>query len=181
MNPNKIPSRIGQCWIENHICMVPLHDGNIAKCDEDRMSEVNIRSWTKSTGKKKREYAKAKFNNKTIEMHRYLYPDCPSGLQIDHINGDRLDNRSCNLRFCTLKQNIQNQKMRQNMCGYKGVGKSKKLKIAPFCASIYEMKEGKVKRIHIGYFKTAEAAARAYDAKAKELHGEFARLNFPNE
>lgn len=182
MNPTNIPPRIGQCWIENNICHIPLHDGSVALCDEDRMPEVNIRSWTKSTGKKNRMYAKAKINNKTVEMHRYLYPDCPDGMQIDHINGNRLDNRSCNLRFCSQKDNIRNQKIRvNNTSGFKGVCIQKKLKISPFCAYIYSSINKKIKRTYLGLFKTAEEAAKRYDEECVKRHGEFARTNFPIE
>lgn len=88
--------------------------------------------------------------------------------QVDHINGDTLDNRRENLRFASASQNALNKSVRSdNTSGYKGVsywttgGKWK----ATTCV------DGKTH--HIGFFNTAEEAYAAYCKKAKELHGEF--------
>lgn len=98
----------------------------------------------------------------------------PIGLQVDHINGNRLDNRRCNLRPATPQQNLKNRPAHPNRT-YKGVNRSRKVGTPPFEAAIYCDNE----RHHIGYFETAEETARAYDAAAIRLHGEFAHLNFP--
>ncbi len=108
-----------------------------------------------------------------IRMHRLIL-NAQKGQQIDHINRNGLDNRRSNLRFCTSSQNIQNQTtMRSGTSRYKGV-----------CWDKYFNKwEARVqlqpKRYLIGRFKNEIEAAKAYDTKAKELFGEFARLNFP--
>lgn len=105
-------------------------------------------------------------------LHRFLL-DAPEGMQVDHINGNPLDNRRRNLRVCTQSQNGANRpRMRRD--GYRGV---RLLKGKYWSARITYQNKG----IHIGCFPTAEDAARAYDAKALELFGEFARLNFPTD
>lgn len=93
----------------------------------------------------------------------------------DHINGNKLDNRRANLRYFEYEwQNMGNQKPRKNnTTGYQGVYKQ---------GAGYIARLGfKRKRYNLGTFKTPEEAAKARDAKAKELLGEFAYLNFPTE
>lgn len=112
-----------------------------------------------------------------IKMHRQI-TNCPKELQVDHINGNKLDNRKENLRVCTSRENTINSKIRSDSTtGFKGVTKKKWGTKGQFkyCARI-TVEGGK--RVHLGYFNKAEDAAKAYDKAAKELHGEFARLNF---
>jgi hypothetical protein len=97
---------------------------------------------------------------------------------VDHINGNGLDNRRSNLRSATPVQNAANKgKSSRSKNMYKGVvppaGRRRR-----WSAVIWESKS---KSTHLGYFATEEAAARAYDKAAKERHGEFARLNVPEE
>lgn len=91
---------------------------------------------------------------------------------IDHINGQRDDNRIVNIREATRSQNIQNQKPRSDgSVVYKGVIWSKEKN--KFRSEI----QNKRTRYHLGYFETAELAAHAYNEAAKALHREFAFLN----
>ena len=93
---------------------------------------------------------------------------------VDHINHNGLDNRRPNLRLATRSQNAANLgPYANNTSGYKGVDFNR----GKWRARI---REGGV-RYFLGYFETAEDAARAYDTKAHELFGEFASLNFPEE
>ena len=111
----------------------------------------------------------------SLPMHR-LIMDAPKGMDIDHINGNPLDNRKSNLRICTRAENMRNRgAQKNNTSGYKGVGWCKHRK--KWHAQI----KHNGKQIYIGRYKDKEEAARAYDAKAKELHGEYAHLNFPDE
>jgi hypothetical protein len=95
-----------------------------------------------------------------------VYP--PKGMVIDHKNGKRNDNRWCNLRLATRRQNQQNR-IGANKSGYKGVDVV--AATGKFTASIKYCG----KRIYLGTFQTKEEAAAAYDAKANELFGEYAR------
>ena len=102
-----------------------------------------------------------------VFLHR-LIMNAPKNLSIDHINGDSLDNRKSNLRLCTRSQNCQNRaKLKKpTLSIYKGVQPwFKKWRVI-------------VRKKHVGMFKTEIEAAKAYDKKAKELFGEFARTNF---
>ena len=98
------------------------------------------------------------------------------GSDIDHIDGNGLNNQENNLRYSTHSQNMSNRGLdKNNKSGFKGVSwyqpsQKWQVKIAV---------QGKQK--HLGYYSDIEEAARAYDAAAKELHGEFAWLNFPDE
>lgn len=113
--------------------------------------------------------------NKTIWMHRFIM-NTPKELFTDHINMDKLDNRRCNLRVCTKSENAYNQKPRkQTTSQYKGVhfftqmGHLNK----PWLAYITVNK----KRTYLGYYKTEEEAALAYNIAAMKYHGNFAKLN----
>lgn len=101
-------------------------------------------------------------------MHRFLIG--AKGEFVDHINGDGLDNRKSNLRLCSNAQNVQNTGLtRANTSGYKGI----RLRNGRWDSRITCLN----KTYHLGVFSTKEEAARAYNAAAIELHGEFARLN----
>ena len=108
---------------------------------------------------------------KTISMHR-LIMDTPLGLECDHKNLNKLDNRRENLRNCTSTQNSWNKGISsRNRLGYKGVRKNGKRWAAKIITN--------GKAIHIGQFDSIEEAALAYDEFARELCGEYAHLNFP--
>lgn len=105
-----------------------------------------------------------------VYLHR-LVLGATAGLEVDHINGDGLDCRRTNLRLATPSENRRNQR-RANASGFKGVHWNPSNR--GWVASIKVHK----KVHHLGTFSDAAEAARAYDAAAIRLHGEFARLNF---
>lgn len=107
----------------------------------------------------------------TLLLHR-LIMGLEKGvpIQVDHINGNPLDNRRENLRLCTPIQNSYNLRASsRNRTGFKGVHHH----TGRFVAAIKVNK----KKIYLGRFKTPEEAARVYNAAALKYHGEFARFN----
>jgi hypothetical protein len=123
----------------------------------------------------KRGYPATHIRCRTVVLHRLLFPEA-DGVEIDHINGDKLDNRRANLRACTHQQNGFNQKRRQtNTSGYIGVSFSPRLG----CFEAYIHHNGK--KHHLGLYADSAAAARVRDCVARLLFGEFARLNLPRK
>ena len=112
---------------------------------------------------------------RTLYMHRIIM-DAGRGEKVDHVDGDPLNNRRSNLRFATSAQNAANSYKVKSASGYKGVFRGKG-KTVPWDAKIRI--DGKVR--HLGCFATREEAARVYDDAARRLHGQFARLNFPDD
>lgn len=136
-----------------------------AKIDDEDYPKVFKLHWT--SGKYPIGYSP---ETGLIRLHRLILY-CPNGYQVDHINGDKLDNRKCNLRLATKSQNMTNQPKNRGGNRFKGVSRvsnSKKWK-----AQI--TKDNKY--FHIGNFTTEEEAAIAYNKFALSLHGEFAYLN----
>ncbi len=123
----------------------------------------------------KRGYVVTRIKRKTVTMHRILLGDT-TGFDVDHISGDRLDNRRGNLRLCTHQQNMFNQRKRStNTSGYTGVSLMKNIKRY----EAYIHFGGK--KHNLGLFDNPLEAALARDGKAISLFGDFARLNFPLE
>tara|TARA_R100001163_G_scaffold65495_1_gene62894 strand:- start:128 stop:757 length:630 start_codon:yes stop_codon:yes gene_type:complete len=138
-------------------------------------------------------------------IHRVVM-NAPLGMDVDHINGDPLDNRKENLRTCTRRDNIRNSKIRRDSAsGFKGVyyvrtpayqnflkngptlkkdGTPRKDQPQPLAKpwrARMETRPRPGRKHELGHYETAEEAARAYDKKAIEEYGEFANLNFPRE
>jgi len=103
-----------------------------------------------------------------IRMHRLLLGAGP-GQMVDHANGDTLDNRRANLRLCTMTESNRNRRSRPGRgLTHRGVT----LRQGKYYARIAVAR----RQQWLGPFDTEEAAASAYDAKARELFGAFARL-----
>lgn len=162
-----------------YILLKGLGDKSAIVDDEDYQ---HLTQWTWRTAGRNYEYAyrythTGSSKNGTrkqisIPMHREIMKP-PKDKQIDHINGNKLDNRKENLRLATNSQNHQNIGITaKNTSGYKGVRqvyKNTKWRNPKWRAEC----NGK----YIGDFSTREEAARAYNEAAKQHHGEFARLN----
>lgn len=120
-------------------------------------------------------YVRVRFDYRNHYAHRLIwllhYGKSPDhGMEIDHINGDRLDNRIANLRLASFTQNHWNSRARRdNTSGYKGTWLHK-------ASGLWVARIKKNKKIHhLGYFKTPEEAHDAYKMAATRLHGEFAK------
>ena|SRR5271165_2956198 len=129
--------------------------------------------------KKQTNYVCLTYKKRHAYLHRLLLNVINKKVQVDHINGNGLDNRRKNLRSCTRQQNLFNQKITdKNINGYKGVSKncdkrSNTYKIKPWRARIKFNYES----ISLGSFKTKKEAALAYNKAALKYYGEFACLN----
>jgi hypothetical protein len=156
---------------------VPLSNGLYALVDPDDFERVMQHVWNaRQAPDSDRWYVTAPIDGKRVKLHQFVM-QAGNGELYDHISRDGLDNRKHNLRLATHSQNAMNRKLdRRNTSGYKGVSRNNQLN--RWQAAI-GLSGRKVKRI--GFYDTAEEAARAYDEKARELFGEFARLNFPRE
>jgi hypothetical protein len=114
-------------------------------------------------------YAKRRRPDGTTELLHVALAGEP-GLEVDHVDGDGLNNRRCNLRPATSSQNKHNRgKGRNNTSGFKGVWWHKQH--GRWAADIWLHS----KKRFLGLFDTAELAHAAYCKAAAELHGEFAR------
>jgi len=145
--------------------LIPLSQGKFAIVDADDFEKLSQLKWHYSNG-----YA-VKHGKPKIIMHRIVC-NTPDGMHTDHINGNRLDNRKCNLRVCTKNENAKNTSKRKNSTSkYKGVSWETRTK-RWFCQI-----EVNKKSFFLGRFSSEEAAAEAYNEAALIHHGEFARLN----
>lgn len=151
---------------------VQLSRGGYALVDPEDYHEVSQYRWYSAEVSPGMIYAMATVEGKSVYMHRLIMQP-PKGMIVDHINGDRMDNRRSNLRICTWTQNNANTKRpRKNKSGYVGVRRTPSNK---WEAAVQVDKKTK----HLGTFDTAEDAARARDKAALEAYGKYCYLNFP--
>jgi hypothetical protein len=161
---------------------IPLTRGHVALVDAADYERVAAKKWATvlchGTQPRAQHYWREGRRVRAIGLGRFIL-DAPAGLVVDHINGDPLDNRRVNLRLCTQADNAMNRRkhsgQKTGRNPFKGVFPQKvggKFFARVTCRGV---------DYRLGTFATAEEAARAYDAKARDLHGEFARLNFPHE
>ncbi len=139
---------------------------------------MNVTSLLLTTNHQRLTTREAQNKPNQTQSHRFYLSKgrTASGLVVDHINHNGLDNRKENLRICTVAENCRNSrpsKRKNKLSKYKGVSFDKKRKV--YRVLIWHNK----KQYFLGTFKNETEAAKAYDRKARELFGEFAYLNFP--
>lgn len=162
------------CVVQGSVAYLPLTKGYTAIIDPEDVPLANLRSWyalesKKKGGKVRSVYAASRVGDKIVLLHRVI-TNAEDGLEVDHENGNGLDNRKKNLRQATRVQNSQNMKIRaDNTSGYKGVSPFTRDAKWQACICV----NGKTKSL--GLFDTREKAAEAYKSAAQTYYGEFAR------
>ena len=150
---------------------IPLTRGKVALIDDRDFEEVSKHCW-RAVRPHKIWYACGRVNGEDVYLHRLLLGP-PEGKEVDHINGDGLDNRRANLRVCTHQQNLANaRKWRTRTSSrYKGVTRNKQTQ-----KWIAQIEVGGENR-YLGTFEDETRAAAAYNKAAAKAFGQFARLN----
>jgi hypothetical protein len=156
-------------------------DYNSASGDFVWKTRSDVPSWwnakyagRKAGSKDAHGYWVLRINAGTYKAHRIAWllvtgEPVPPDLDIDHKDGDRLNNTFANLRLANDQQNAANARMRcDNRSGVKGVSWHRRN--GKWQAQINESG----KRHSLGYFDSIGAARDAYEARAKEVFGDFA-------
>lgn len=126
--------------------------------DSDSYEKIKMYKWSLNS------HGYVKSGKNTI-LHRIIAGCTDGKIHIDHIDRDRLNNRSSNLRFATISENQRNTALtKRNSSGFKGVSRFEDI----WQAAIRVNNE----QIYLGHFKTKETAALAYDKAVKKYHGE---------
>lgn len=158
--------------IDGDIAYVPLTRGYEAVIDAADVELVSAFNWQAFVGShtiyaQRTDQSGGK--RKTVRMHRVI--SCASSdLEVDHINGNGLDNRRANLRSATHQQNLQNQRISSiNKVGFKGVSWHKR-------ASKWRARITVGGReSNLGLFASAKDAHAAYVDASIRMHGNFGR------
>lgn len=153
---------------------IKLSQGKTSLVDDEDFEKFNIFNW--NAHKKGNSYyakrgVRIKLKHKTLLLHREIL-DAPDGFDVDHIDGNGLNNQKSNLRICTRKQNLWNSSPhKDNANGAKGVSWHKQDKKW----RVRIMKDGI--NYELGLFDSIKEAKNAYNIAAKKYHGSFSRLN----
>jgi hypothetical protein len=167
-----MPKKIRPIRVEGQLAYVTLTKGYTAVIDAADVSLVSGYNWQASVDgntvyARRGDYSGQRL--RTLRMHRVILA-AADDLQVDHRNGDGLDNRRANLRTATKAQNMHNRRPNNNSTSaYKGVGFYKTS--GKYRARI--MVNGKQRTL--GLFATPEAAHAAYCNASAELHGKYGR------
>lgn len=160
----------------------PRYPGVFAMVDDADFEALNQWKWSAEKRGNRfyaiRQVIGAKGKKTTVRMHREIVKaivKASDGFEVDHADGNGLNNQRENLRACSNSENQQNRTSARGSSAYKGVLWDK----SHGCWKAKIIVDGK--RIMLGSFDTQESAARRYDQAAKAHFGEFARLNFPGE
>ena len=156
---------------------VELTRGYVAVVDDEDFERIAASKWsvllTPTSGYAVRNAPTVDGVRGMIWMHHEIMGS-PTAERLDHVNGNGLDNRRCNLRQASKAENGRNRRINaNNTSGFKGVVRHG----AKWKAQTSDA-DG---RVYLGLHETKIAAARAYDDFARSRFGSFAALNFPSE
>lgn len=156
--------------------LLPLTQNRFAIIDDEDFDRVSQYKWQfDNYGYATRvKHISGSKKNRILQhfsLHRTIM-NCPKGKQVEHINGNSLDNRKENLRFSTQHQNSMNKGIsKNNTSGFKGVCWNKR-------KNRWMVRLGfNYKELFLGYFDDLEEAVKIYNQNAIKYFGEFARLN----
>ena len=159
---------------------IPITRGAVVIVDDDDYERINSRKWELNPEGCRyavRKGSKRKGEPRTVQMHREIL-DAPPGVVIDHINGNGLDNRKCNLRFADTQKNAFNKKKARGKftSKYKGVLKRKGKDTWTVRIKFND------RHIELGgHYKTEEYAAAIYNFASRIMFGEFRRENISDD
>lgn len=152
---------------------IPLTKGKFALVDNHWFDYLNQWKWCINCQgyAVRNESINGKKTGRMIRMHRVI-ANTPEDKFTDHINGNKIDNRSRNLRVCDKSQNSQNRKpASNNTSGYRGISWNKRYLKWETYIEIYD------KRIRLGLFRNLKDAILTRNRAAMKYFGEFAILN----
>ena len=148
---------------------IRLMCGKVATVDDEDGWQAEYRWHMHTNG-----YAERKKGGKTVLLHREVLGLSAGDINVDHINGKKLDCRKSNLRLANQSQNLMNSRKPRRKNGtsskWKGVCKSRDKWRADISVDGRSM--------YLGTFATQTEAAKAYDAAARKHYGDFAKCNF---
>ena len=153
---------------------IPLTQGKRAIVDDEDFEWLSKWKWHYSNGYARRRERGSRATNKiSVYMHQQIainYGITPGKTLVDHIDGNKLNNRKYNLRWVSSQENIVTRRSKRTY-GYRGVYPKGDNWIARITINY--------KNANLGIFKTREEAAKAYDLAALHAWGPLAELNFP--
>lgn len=152
---------------------VPLSRGLVTVIDVEDWPLVADLTWYAHEPRPGQAYAAHRSSKprSIVRMHRLLMGVTDPAVLVDHRDGNRLNNRRANLRVATVGQNNANRSGPPSASGFRGVYRKGDRWQAQLRV------DGKMRSL--GCFNDPAEAARAWDLAAAEVHGEYARLNFP--